>query len=98
MSWGTTWARPNVYEMLSIVRLVLACGLPTQKAGHALRDEQDSDDSGLYQGRNFAAISASEQLWDHLLVKWVGVHLGGIYVRGVCLGHGCASHLWACTL
>ena len=41
--WGTTWARPNVHEMLSIVRLVLACGLPTQKAGHASREEQDSD-------------------------------------------------------
>jgi hypothetical protein len=50
MSWGTTWAGPNVYEMLSIVRFVLACGLPTQKAGHARGDEQVADSTETLSG------------------------------------------------
>ena len=33
-----------------------------------------------------------------LLVKWAGVHLGGICVRGVYLGYGRGSHIRACTL
>jgi hypothetical protein len=55
MPWGTTWARPNVHEMLSIV---LACGLSTQKAGHARRDEQDSDSTETLSGiRYFGSLS-----------------------------------------
>jgi hypothetical protein len=58
MPWGTTWARPNVHEMHSIVRLVLACGLSTQKAGHARRDEQDSDSTETLSGiRYFGSLS-----------------------------------------
>ena len=54
--------------------------------------------SGLYQGRNFGSNFGVGATSGPLLVGWAGVHLGGIYVRGVYLGHGRASHIWACTL